>query len=166
MVNLHFTWYSSILMVVTQVIAGIVQKYVNFGNGWRARLFVLENGVLKYYKVLRALNTTRILHASDRARDAADIWSQCGGCCASPAHVGPASRDDHHWRQDSPRTEQRVSARYLKLLQKDQPVVLSSSPPASPLSAHAARRMGPLSSRQRMARSTCRCARPHHHHLS
>jgi hypothetical protein len=26
-------------------------KYVNLGSGWRHRLFVLQDGVLRYYKV-------------------------------------------------------------------------------------------------------------------
>ena len=34
-----------------QVIAGVLVKYVNFGKGWRHRLFVLQDGVLRYYKV-------------------------------------------------------------------------------------------------------------------
>jgi hypothetical protein len=32
-------------------VAGVLIKYVNFGKGWRHRLFVLQNGVLRYYKV-------------------------------------------------------------------------------------------------------------------
>ena len=34
-----------------QIIAGVLVKYVNFGKGWRHRLFVLQDGVLRYYKV-------------------------------------------------------------------------------------------------------------------
>ncbi|CAL8470152.1 g9694 [Coccomyxa elongata] len=34
-----------------QIVAGVLVKYVNFGKGWRHRLFVLQNGVLRYYKV-------------------------------------------------------------------------------------------------------------------
>ena len=34
-----------------QIVAGVLIKYVNFGKGWRHRLFVLQNGVLRYYKV-------------------------------------------------------------------------------------------------------------------
>lgn len=34
-----------------QVLAGVLVKYVNFGKGWRHRLFVLQDGVLRYYKV-------------------------------------------------------------------------------------------------------------------
>lgn len=32
-------------------VAGVLYKWVNFGKGWRARWFVLEDGVLSYYKV-------------------------------------------------------------------------------------------------------------------
>ncbi|XP_031476243.1 oxysterol-binding protein-related protein 1D isoform X1 [Nymphaea colorata] len=32
-------------------VAGILYKWVNYGKGWRARWFVLEDGVLSYYKI-------------------------------------------------------------------------------------------------------------------
>ncbi|PKA66104.1 Oxysterol-binding protein-related protein 1D [Apostasia shenzhenica] len=32
-------------------VAGILYKWVNYGRGWRSRWFVLEDGVLSYYKV-------------------------------------------------------------------------------------------------------------------
>ncbi|MCO5568032.1 hypothetical protein L7F22_021728 [Adiantum nelumboides] len=32
-------------------VAGIMHKWVNFGKGWRPRWFVLQDGVLSYYKV-------------------------------------------------------------------------------------------------------------------
>eukprot|EP00249_Psilotum_nudum_P023858 c29009_g1_i2 orf=796-3285(-) len=32
-------------------VAGVLYKWVNFGKGWRARWFVLQDGVLSYYKV-------------------------------------------------------------------------------------------------------------------
>ena len=35
-----------------QIVAGVLVKYVNFGKGWRHRFFVLQNGVLRYYKVI------------------------------------------------------------------------------------------------------------------
>ena len=34
-----------------QIVVGVLTKYVNFGKGWRPRLFVLRQGVLRYYKV-------------------------------------------------------------------------------------------------------------------
>lgn len=43
-----------------QIVAGVLVKYVNFGKGWRHRLFVLQNGVLRYYKV-------NILHVPKQA---------------------------------------------------------------------------------------------------
>ncbi|GLT36672.1 hypothetical protein SLA2020_110350 [Shorea laevis] len=32
-------------------VAGILYKWVNYGKGWRARWFLLEDGVLSYYKI-------------------------------------------------------------------------------------------------------------------
>lgn len=32
-------------------IAGVLQKWVNYGKGWRPRWFVLQDGVLSYYKI-------------------------------------------------------------------------------------------------------------------
>ncbi|KAJ8618891.1 hypothetical protein MRB53_015077 [Persea americana] len=37
--------------IVGSVIAGILQKWVNYGKGWRPRWFVLQDGVLSYYKI-------------------------------------------------------------------------------------------------------------------
>ncbi len=34
-----------------QIVVGVLLKYVNLGSGWRHRLFVLHEGVLRYYKV-------------------------------------------------------------------------------------------------------------------
>lgn len=36
---------------VSTAVAGILYKWVNYGKGWRARWFVLEDGVLSYYKI-------------------------------------------------------------------------------------------------------------------
>ncbi|WOL11307.1 oxysterol-binding protein-related protein 1D-like [Canna indica] len=33
------------------VVAGVLWKWVNYGKGWRSRWFVLQDGVLSYYKV-------------------------------------------------------------------------------------------------------------------
>lgn len=35
----------------TGTVAGILYKWVNYGKGWRSRWFVLEDGVLSYYKI-------------------------------------------------------------------------------------------------------------------
>ncbi|GJM87589.1 hypothetical protein PR202_ga03556 [Eleusine coracana subsp. coracana] len=32
-------------------VAGVLHKWVNYGKGWRSRCFVLEDGVLSYYKL-------------------------------------------------------------------------------------------------------------------
>lgn len=37
-----------------QIVAGVMTKWVNLGQGWRHRLFVLRDGRLRYYRVSRA----------------------------------------------------------------------------------------------------------------
>ncbi|KAG0492453.1 hypothetical protein HPP92_005492 [Vanilla planifolia] len=37
--------------IVGSGIAGILHKWVNYGRGWRPRWFVLQDGVLSYYKI-------------------------------------------------------------------------------------------------------------------
>ncbi|RWW69355.1 hypothetical protein BHE74_00023038 [Ensete ventricosum] len=37
--------------IVSNGIAGILHKWVNYGKGWRPRWFVLQDGVLSYYKI-------------------------------------------------------------------------------------------------------------------
>lgn len=37
--------------IVGNGIAGILHKWVNYGRGWRPRWFVLQDGVLSYYKI-------------------------------------------------------------------------------------------------------------------
>ncbi|KAJ0233259.1 Oxysterol-binding protein-related protein 1C [Hirschfeldia incana] len=37
--------------IVGNGIAGILHKWVNYGRGWRSRWFVLQDGVLSYYKI-------------------------------------------------------------------------------------------------------------------
>lgn len=37
--------------IVGNGIAGVLQKWVNYGKGWRPRWFVLHDGVLSYYKI-------------------------------------------------------------------------------------------------------------------
>lgn len=32
-------------------VVGVLHKWVNYGKGWRSRWFVLEDGVLSYYKL-------------------------------------------------------------------------------------------------------------------
>eukprot|EP00249_Psilotum_nudum_P020601 c27775_g1_i1 orf=374-1918(+) len=36
---------------VGSIVAGVLYKWVNYGKGWRPRWFVLQEGVLSYYKV-------------------------------------------------------------------------------------------------------------------
>ena len=36
---------------VSGSVAGILYKWVNYGKGWRSRWFMLEDGVLSYYKI-------------------------------------------------------------------------------------------------------------------
>lgn len=37
--------------VASGSVAGILYKWVNYGKGWRSRWFMLEDGVLSYYKI-------------------------------------------------------------------------------------------------------------------
>lgn len=56
---------TSILDKQPQVVVGVLLKYVRLGTGWRTRLFVLDGGVLQYYKVQgpTAVNVARLLDA-------------------------------------------------------------------------------------------------------
>lgn len=36
---------------VSGSVAGVLYKWVNYGKGWRSRWFVLQDGVLSYYKI-------------------------------------------------------------------------------------------------------------------
>ena len=37
--------------IVGNAISGILHKWVNYGKGWRPRWFVLQDGVLSFYKI-------------------------------------------------------------------------------------------------------------------
>ncbi|KZV50311.1 OSBP(oxysterol binding protein)-related protein 1C isoform 1 [Dorcoceras hygrometricum] len=37
--------------IVDNGISGVLYKWVNYGKGWRPRWFVLQDGVLSYYKI-------------------------------------------------------------------------------------------------------------------
>lgn len=52
-VNFHATSLLSTFRF--QSVVGILDKYVNIGQGWRKRLFLLQGGVVRYYKVKRIL---------------------------------------------------------------------------------------------------------------
>lgn len=49
--GLRATWSPAPLATPAQIVAGVLFKYVNLGAGWRPRLFVLKEGVLRYYKI-------------------------------------------------------------------------------------------------------------------
>lgn len=40
-----------VLDAAQAAVAGVLHKWVNYGKGWRLRWFVLEGGVLSYYKL-------------------------------------------------------------------------------------------------------------------
>lgn len=42
-----------------QIVVGVLLKYVNLAAGWHPRLFVLQGGVLRYYKVRRSNGCSR-----------------------------------------------------------------------------------------------------------
>ena len=37
--------------IVGNAISGILYKWVNYGKGWRPRCFVLQDGILSYFKI-------------------------------------------------------------------------------------------------------------------
>ena len=65
-----------------QVVVGLLLKYVNLGSGWRPRLFVLQDGVLRYYKARRRHHTTAPARRAKRpvaraARHGKLSWCPC-----------------------------------------------------------------------------------------
>lgn len=52
-----------------QIYVGVLVKYVNFGKGWRHRLFVLKGGVLRYYKVALAIFVSMLGYSSSEANE-------------------------------------------------------------------------------------------------
>ena len=61
----------------SQVTAGVLTKFVNFGTGWRPRLFVLRRGVLQYYK-LDAADVPALLDGLRREGRLALVGAQVG----------------------------------------------------------------------------------------
>jgi hypothetical protein len=60
-----------------QIVAGVLTKWVNLGQGWRHRLFVLRHGVLRYYRV-RRLESHSDFHIDAGARAATAMHTmQC-----------------------------------------------------------------------------------------
>ena len=59
----HAPCFIYFFLISPQIVVGVLLKYV--GLGWRPRLFVLQDGVLKYYKVYgpTAVNVSQILDA-------------------------------------------------------------------------------------------------------
>lgn len=64
---------TSILAKQQQIVVGMLLKYVNLGSGWRHRLFVLRDGVLRYYKVHgpTAINVHQLL---DQLREQGELF--------------------------------------------------------------------------------------------
>ena len=61
-----------VLLYWVQIIVGVLQKYVNLAAGWRPRLFVLHEGVLKYYQVYGP-NRVAVVDLLDRLRGQGDV---------------------------------------------------------------------------------------------
>lgn len=51
--------------IVGNGISGILYKWVNYGRGWRSRWFVLQDGVLSYFKI-HGPNKITINHETER----------------------------------------------------------------------------------------------------
>ncbi|KAL5715294.1 Oxysterol-binding protein-related protein 1C [Ranunculus cassubicifolius] len=66
-------------------ICGILQKWVNYGKGWRPRWFILQDGVLSYYKIHKI-----------RIDQEIDKGSKVIGEESLKRIGGPRRRHDHH----------------------------------------------------------------------
>ncbi|KAK9834197.1 hypothetical protein WJX81_007601 [Elliptochloris bilobata] len=93
-----------------QIVVGVLVKYVNIGKGWHHRLFVLQNGVLRYYKVFgpTRVNVHALLESLRQQGDVVLIGSETGisenkwirsaaqqakdGSCLSPTARGGAGK--------------------------------------------------------------------------
>lgn len=57
-----------------RIIVGVLQKYVNIAAGWRPRLFVLQQGVLRYYH-LHGAEAVDVVDLLDTLREQGDVVS-------------------------------------------------------------------------------------------
>ncbi|EFN52750.1 hypothetical protein CHLNCDRAFT_138340 [Chlorella variabilis] len=98
---------TSLLSKQQQIVVGMLMKYVNLGAGYRHRLFVLQDGVLRYYKVYgpTAVNVHQLL---DVLRQQGELYpigaevsllesrdermSEGGSGTAAAAYVPPSPR--------------------------------------------------------------------------
>lgn len=62
--------------------AGVVQKWTNYGKGWRWRWFLLRNGVISYSKILRP----ETLAAGEDIRFIGDSYKRLDRCGSSRCH--------------------------------------------------------------------------------
>ncbi|KAL3144723.1 hypothetical protein ABBQ38_001846 [Trebouxia sp. C0009 RCD-2024] len=64
----------------SQITCGVLHKYVNFGKGWRHRVFVLKDGVFLYYKIfgVTAINVPDLLQSLRKEGDVATIGTETG----------------------------------------------------------------------------------------
>lgn len=84
--------------VVGGGVAGIMYKWVNYGKGWRARWFELEDGVLSYYKIH---GPDKIVMNPAREKGGVRVIGEesvryirkasCGGSSSNKLGAGPAS---------------------------------------------------------------------------
>ncbi|DBA86398.1 TPA: hypothetical protein ACH3X2_005620 [Trebouxia sp. C0005] len=64
----------------SQVTCGVLLKYVNFGKGWRHRVFVLKDGVFRYYKIfgMHGINLPTLLDSLRREGEVVTIGTETG----------------------------------------------------------------------------------------
>ena len=72
-----------------QIVVGVLLKYV--GLGWRPRLFVLQDGVLKYYKVYgpTAVNVSQLLDMLRQQGELFTIGAEVSLLESQDARSGP-----------------------------------------------------------------------------
>ncbi|KAG2620406.1 hypothetical protein PVAP13_3NG091400 [Panicum virgatum] len=87
-------------------VAGVLHKWVNYGKGWRSRYFVLEDGVLSYYKLrgageAAAFAAARVIgegSALRRAREEAaavgKLWRPFGEIHLKVSSIRASKSDD------------------------------------------------------------------------
>ncbi|KAG6435974.1 hypothetical protein SASPL_100855 [Salvia splendens] len=81
--------------IVGDGVSGILYKWVNYGRGWRPRWFVLQDGVLSYYKI----------HGPDKivVNQETESGSRVIGETSMRRVMGQRSyQNHHHWNGTSP----------------------------------------------------------------
>ena len=80
-------------------VAGVLQKWTNYGKGWRSRWFMLRNGVLSYAKIRRTDCLNGLLTPADDVRFIGDLSANSLSRMAEKtAAAGAGGRSKHRQR--------------------------------------------------------------------